>query len=279
VKERLIAEIRRFVAECPENRQEDGQTPYFGTPLIAFAAADDPLFDRYREVVCPDHLSPLAFLEDLGADPQQGGTVVCWSLPIVEPTRQSNRPESQWPSRPWARTRQFGEAFNVSLRRHVTAFLTNAGYRAVAPQLSPLWREIADGGNAPLSTWSERHAAYAAGLGTFSLNDALITPHGIAHRLGTVITDLLLSPSHRPYANHTANCLHFPNGECGLCIERCPVGAISSAGHDKKRCRDYVYGNVPQEVGERFGVKTAGCGLCQTGVPCEAGIPRPGDPA
>jgi len=37
----------------------------------------------------------------------------------------------------------------------------------------------------PASSWSERHAAYAAGLGTFSLNDALITPKGIAHRLGS----------------------------------------------------------------------------------------------
>lgn len=34
------------------------------------------------------------------------------------------------------------------------------------------------------SRWSERHAAYAAGLGTFSLSDGFISSRGIAHRCG-----------------------------------------------------------------------------------------------
>jgi epoxyqueuosine reductase QueG len=34
------------------------------------------------------------------------------------------------------------------------------------------------------SNWSERHAAYTAGLGTFGLCDGLITPLGKAMRVG-----------------------------------------------------------------------------------------------
>ena len=36
------------------------------------------------------------------------------------------------------------------------------------------------------SDWSERHAAYAAGLGTFGLTRALITEKGIAGRFGSL---------------------------------------------------------------------------------------------
>ena len=60
-------------------------------------------------------------------------------------------------------------------------FLTNQGARAVAPCLQDGWTAINDPQVGLASTWSERHAAYAAGLGTFSLNDGLITERGIAH--------------------------------------------------------------------------------------------------
>jgi hypothetical protein len=32
-------------------------------------------------------------------------------------------------------------------------------------------------------------------------------------------------------------------------------------------------GTIPKAVGERYGGTHTGCGLCQTRVPCEAGIP------
>jgi epoxyqueuosine reductase QueG len=180
----------------------------------------------------------------------------------------------RYPSRQWARTRSFGEQGNTALRRHLVAWLAGRGWSAVAPQLSPAWQEYADTPAGIASSWSERHAAYAAGLGTFSLNDALITPRGIAHRLGSVITDLPLVPTPRPYADHRCNCLWFREGRCGACAGRCPVGAITrEGGHDKKKCRDYVYGEAPRAVGELYGVTATGCGLCQTAVPCEFRVP------
>lgn len=54
-----------------------------------------------------------------------------------------------------------------------------------------------------------------------------------------------------------------------LPITRCPVGAISRAGHDKERCGGYVYGPQIEELAKRYGVAITGCGLCQTKVPCE----------
>jgi epoxyqueuosine reductase QueG len=248
--------------------------PYFAPPLVGFAALDEPLFASYKEIIGEFHLTPGELFAGSFASPPAAGTVISWILPITEPVRRSNRGENEYPSRQWSLTRTHGEALNGALRRHLVSWLTEAGFRALAPQTSPLWRELADTPRGRASTWSERHAAYAAGLGTFSLNDALITEKGIAHRCGSVVTDLVLEPSPRDGRGYADNCLYLREGSCGACIGRCPVGAISFAGHDKVRCGEYVYGEVPAAVGEKYGVPYTGCGLCQTRVPCENGIPR-----
>ena len=273
----LREEIARIVREHPGNRHPQGDGPYFEEPLVGLASARDPLFERYKEVVGPFHLTPSELFEDaFGRGSLGRGTVICWVLPIDRETRSTNRGEDRLPSARWARTRDLGERFNNALRRGVVGFLQGRGHRAVAPMLSGLWRRVDEGPVGLASTWSERHAAYAAGLGTFSLNDGLITPRGIAHRLGSVVTDAVLPPSARPYPDHRANCLFFRGEECGECIRRCPAGAVSEAGHDKARCARYTYGVALAAVGERYGVEVSGCGLCQTGVPCEGGIPAAG---
>ena len=274
MKKAVCDEIRRFVREEAGNRFPGSGEPYFDEPLIGFAAADDPLFTRFKSVIGDFHLTPgeLTALTE-GGDAWRPHTVICWSLPISEPTRASNGQEKLYPSRAWAQTRSHGEAFNASLRRHLTGYLAAAGHHAFAPQFHPSWREYPETPVGVASSWSERHAAYAAGLGTFSLNDALITPNGIAHRLGSVITDLRIAPSPKPYPDHHSNCLFHREGTCGACIGRCPVGAISKSGHDKSICREHVYGTAQKAVAELFDVPNVGCGLCQTKVPCENRIP------
>lgn len=274
MKQALHEEICRFVREDPANRFPGSAERYFDEPLLGFAAATDALFTEYKTVIGAFHLTPGELVAvSTPDDVWVPATVICWVLPVTGSTRASNRSETVYPSRQWAQTRNFGEQFNTALRRHVVAWLTGRGYRAAAPQLMPAWREMGETAVGVASAWSERHAAYAAGLGTFSLNDALITPRGIAHRLGSVITDCVLEPSPRPYPGRRANCLYFREGTCGACIGRCPAGALSRDGHDKYACRSYVYGAIPEAVGERYGVTATGCGLCQTRVPCEGRIP------
>lgn len=274
MKQKLVTEIVRFIAESPSNRFPGNGSPYFDAPLVGFAAATDPQFSAYKTIIGDFHLTPgELFAGEFGAE-LPAGTVVSWILPITEAVRKSNRYQEDFPSKEWSQTRNFGEGVNSDLRRHVVQWLTSQGCRAAAPQLSLLWREFAETPKGRASTWSERHAAYAAGLGTFSLNDALITEKGIAHRCGSVITDLVVEPSIREEKGYAWNCLYYRDGSCGACIGRCPVGAISFAGHDKVRCCEYVYTTLPAAVAEKYGVKATGCGLCQTRVPCESSIPR-----
>lgn len=267
MEELLRCKIIRFLADHPGNHLPDIDSPYLDEPLVGFASADDRLFHDYRQIIGPFHLLPGELLA--GA-----ASVVSWVLPISRTVRESNRSQTELPSREWALTRTHGETVNGDLRRHVVAWLEQQGHRAVAPQYSPLWQEFPDTPVGIASRWSERHAAYAAGLGTFSLSDGFITTRGISHRCGSVITTLPLRPTQRTFVNHYANCLHYHDGSCGACIERCPVAAITRIGHDKARCRELVYGTAPERLSQQYGVSQTGCGLCQTKVPCEAAIPR-----
>jgi epoxyqueuosine reductase QueG len=81
-----------------------------------------------------------------------------------------------------------------------------------------------------------------------------------------------MSPTPRPYDDHRAYCLFFTEGTCGDCIGRCPVGAITETGHDKERCRQHLL-RTEEYVEAEYGFEGYGCGLCQTGVPCESTVP------
>ena len=278
----LHDEITAFVRQSQLNRLwrvDDG--PIWDDPLVGFADGDDALFQEYKTIIGSYHLTPRELLQyavdeftEVANRSLEKVSVISWILPTAERIRESNRPEVREPSQMWVHARHYGEDFNDALRYHIVDLLVDAGYFAMTAPigsavLKEYWTELPD---SPTSNWSERHAAYAAGLGTFSLNDALITPRGMAMRCGSVVTNLSLPPSPRPYENHVSNCLYLYEGSCGECMARCPAGAITSEGHDKRKCYEYVMEHVGH-LKIRYGVKITGCGLCQVGVPCEERIP------
>ena len=267
--------IGDFCAGPANTLQDATDERAWGAPLIGFARGDDPLWQQYKEVVGPDHWTPAEIFATTfpGVTFEPADlTVICWILPQTERTKADNRVETTFPAERWARSRIFGEAFNSLLRQHVADTLCDLGCEAVAPHLSPAWTRKDSERYVFSSTWSERHAAYAAGLGTFGLCDGLITPVGKAMRVGSVVARLAVPPTPRPYTDHRSYCSFFADGSCGECIGRCPVGAITQAGHDKLKCSAHV-SSTAAFVRERYGFEGYGCGLCQTGVPCESGIP------
>ncbi len=243
----------------------------FDEPLVHFADGDDPIFTKYKTVIDANHLTPreaLAKTSDKNPEDIPACiSVISWILPIVSKARESNRQQTIIPSRFWSYTRWYGEKFNDALRKHAVKLLTEMGYLAVAPVAEPYFKTMTnEKGN--YSNWSERHIAYAAGLGTFSLSDGFITERGIAQRCGSVVTDLVLPPSPRTAPNHYSNCLFYVNRTCNACIARCPARAITETGHDKIKCHEYLYSEL-HYLKEKYDVGTTSCGLCQTKVPCE----------
>lgn len=273
--------IQSYIDTSPENRLKDGEPEKaWDEVLVGFAGGDDPIFTEYKTHVGPFHWTPKEVFDltypDRPADASELSVVV-WVLPQREATRKDNRRETVYPAERWARNRIFGEKCNAALRAHMVEVFQEAGWAAVSPMLSPNWSRQMSERYGYASTWSERHAAFAAGLGTFGLCDGLITPKGKAMRVGSVVVRAHIPKTPRPYTDHREYCLFFSSGACGLCIDRCPVGALSESGHDKIKCRTHLRTDVTDYVKNTYGFDGYGCGLCQTKVPCEFRIPRTED--
>ena len=262
---------------CENNLGDGSGERSWEAPLVGFASGADPIFDEYKTHVGELHWTPAEIFENTfgrAPDPQKL-TVISWVLPQTGATKRANAAMKKAPAELWARSRVFGEEFNSGLRVHVQDTLKEAGYAAVSPLLSPHFHTEQSEAFQITSTWSERHAAYACGLGTFGLCDGLITPAGKAVRFGSVVAEIQIAPDPRPYTNHRAYCLFAADGSCGDCIDRCPAGALSKEGHDKALCLAFLREITAPHVENEYGFKGYGCGLCQTGVPCESGIPEP----
>jgi epoxyqueuosine reductase QueG len=101
-------------------------------------------------------------------------SVISFILPATEKTRKSNRRESRVCSLRWNHTRFIGQEFVTRLTRYIVSLIEETGYYAVAPELARWW-EMVNRDGVMASRWSQRHAAYAAGLGTFGLSDGFIS--------------------------------------------------------------------------------------------------------
>jgi len=274
----ITQEIKDFVTTSPVSRLDfiDNYLMY-DEPLIKFADGDDTIFTEYKKIIGEVHLTPreaLAIAYNKSPEKLPGKlSVISWILPIAEETRKSNRKQKKVPSRLWCHTRWYGEMFNEALGVFAVKLLTDAGYMATTPYWQPFFERFTNE-KGPYSNWSERHIAFAAGHGTFSLSDGFITERGIAHRCGSVVTDLYLSPNPRTAISPYSNCLAYAGILCDACIKRCPAGAILEQGHDKPKCMQYMRSlgynvAVLKEKGYDNDKSIAGCGLCQTKVPCE----------
>lgn len=276
-KKWITEAIERFVAEADENTlgMSSGEKA-FDRPLIGFSSSADPLCREFRNHIGSFYFTPFEFFQQTFPETTAGPedvVIISWIIPSTARTRAEQAEQAKYPSERWARTRDLGEAFNNVLRRKVVEMLEEENIEAFAPLLSPLWSRSDEGPYAPCSNWSERHAAYAAGLGTFGLCDGLITPVGKAVRVGSVIARLNIAPDPRPYTDHHAYCLHYTHDTCRECIGRCPVNALNEEGHDKKRCMQYTERTMNKYIREKYDINTYACGLCQAGVACTYGIP------
>lgn len=244
--------------------------------LLGVASGGDVIFDKFKETVSEKHWKPLELFSKVFPDidaSENDLSVLCWILPQRMQTRMDNKEMMILPSERWGRVKYYGERFYRSMGNELVKFFEERGIPAVFPMEHPeLVKTLPSEKYYLASNWSERHACYAAGLGTFGLCDGLITPYGKAHRCGSIIVNAKLPVTKREYSSFHEYCPFFINGSCGMCIKRCPKDAITKSGHEKSICRQYLCGECAEFI-KGFGFDEQACGLCQTGVPCEDRIP------
>src|SRR5438105_11332335 len=116
----------------------------------------------------------------------------------------------------------------------------------------------------------DREAAARAGVGFYGKNTMIITRrHGSWVVLGTRGTDAEVE-STPP--------LGLDCGECRLCIDACPTGALDEPGVlDSARCLSYWTQSreeIPHEYQEALGDQVYGCDICQDVCPWNRGIEK-----
>ncbi len=283
------SEIIRIVSEYVENNaanylsSSQALSPalvgmrIFDSPLIGVSRADDPEYTSLKQahIIGPHLILPNEWLNN-------AQSVISIFLPFSRLIRSGNANYPFWPSYEWLNARIDGQMFINCLTSYLCAEIESFGYASMAPLLdarflartnSTFKKELPlnDENKVPIysSNWSERHAAYISGLGTFSLSKNLITRKGTAGRFTSIITSLGLPADEREYDNYDQYCT-----QCGKCIMNCPVDAISvTQGKSNRICSAFV--NLTEEKWHPY----YGCGKCQVKVPCENQIPVRATPA
>ncbi|MFX0099847.1 MAG: hypothetical protein ACFFCS_09700 [Candidatus Hodarchaeota archaeon] len=281
--------LEKFFAESELNRLPEslGGGRYFDTPVTGVSIADDPIFLKFKEVVAPEHMTPVEMWEVNGLSLKDGDSaklrVLSIIFPFVDLIREEGTKSSGMPPAVYCLARNYANPFMTSVLESTVKFFQEKGYRATAGMLSEKFNITIK--KKMYSNWSERHNAFAAGLGTFSLHEGLITEVGCNIRVTSVITDAPLKVTPRKSDEPRGNCLYYANGSCRKCEDRCPAGAITATGHDKWKCwmfgqkverkiyREYKSILKPHHrrlngIYSKTSKPPVGCALCQFGVPC-----------
>ncbi|MEI6608568.1 MAG: epoxyqueuosine reductase [Deltaproteobacteria bacterium] len=278
----FIRTIKDKIANHPDNQME---YPFLGErifeePLVGFVRGNDPIFDRFKEVIGHHHFTPWEILcwqaENNGVQPPEPEdlSVISFVLPFSENTRRDNAALVEWTSERWAQTWLLGEIFSQTFVREIVTYLMGQGILAIAPDVTPMFNKKRYPKVGWASPWSHRHIAYAAGLGTFGMHDFLITEKGVAQRLGSFVVNLKLAPNRQRSDDIHASCLHYQGTQCLKCAKRCPVTAITAEhAHNKETCYQKVADSL-KYCNEHYHIFIYGCGLCATGVPCASEIPK-----
>ena len=237
---------------------------FFDAPVIGFASADDIIFEEFKnpDAVGSHFIAPKQWMEN-------AKSVVSIFVPYSDGVKKANTLCANEDIAPeYVYAKEYAVPFLNELMGKIISAVQAEGFSVVVPTAESDRMKLvpAADGTKPMYTsrWSERHIAYACGMGSFGISGGLITEKGCAGRFVSFVTDMPLEADTRTYTDPYEQCTM-----CGACIARCPVGAISVENKkDKAKCSAFV-----NTTKEKF-APLYGCAKCQCGVPCANGKPK-----
>ncbi len=224
-------------------REKIANADWIREPIVGFADVASPLIRGLRESVSPTHFFPEEILPE-------ATIIVSYFLPFTKEAGLCNR-DGDFPSQQWADLYDATNALISEINESIKERLGADGISVAIPQ-GGFDTEIL------MSRWSQRHIAEAAGLGTFGLNNMLITKAGSMGRFGSVVTTLSVEAD-SPMTE--AQCLSKKGGKCVACVKRCPTGALQTDGFNRHVCYA-VCSRAEEELGADV------CGKCAVAIPC-----------
>ena len=236
-------DVRRTISASMDSfRSENGIDDIWDDPLVGLADARSPLFPQLRVIAYADHLVPSDILP--GAR-----TVVSYFIPFRGSLASSNM-DGVEPSAEWVRAYTLTNRMAVGINSSIVDLVEDLGHRASAP--------VDIGQIGTYSRWSQRHVARIAGLGSFGMNNMLISEKGCCGRYYSVVTDVEVIPD-SPFEEE--RCTFKRTGRCGICMRRCVGSTLGAEGFDRDACNRICSDNE-----DRHGESV--CGKCVVGLPC-----------
>lgn len=251
-----------FVKEFQERANVQTE---FGEPIVSFANGYAPEIQGLRQVIGESHVLPQQVLAD-------AKSVLVYYVPFTEKLAATNMRGG--PASPeWARAYEELNLLFAELNQELVRLIREQGGNAAIPAAALEFDQ-----QELVSNWSHRHMAYAAGLGTFGINNMLITRKGCCGRFNSIVTNLELDFD-EPMKEEL--CSYKVDGSCGVCISNCPAEALISEASDKygagfarAKCYEVCLENadrypVPQDLAPSYSaIGSEVCGKCVTGSPC-----------
>ncbi len=232
------------------NRQKRQLPDYWRESQVAFLSCDNPGIPRLRELVREDHLLPEDLME--GAK-----SIICFFLPFKKWLGKTNL-AGDYASADWAGAYTWTNKLAIELGEALIEFLKKEGIKAVYPYEAVVFSE-----ENPRSRWSQRHLAYFAGLGSFGINNLLISKKGSMGRYFSIVTDMEVDEEAEVAPEY---CLYKVNKSCRVCIDRCSFDALSLDGFDRFKCLEQL--NINKKI-----LGASVCGKCAVALPCSFRVP------
>lgn len=240
----LKALIEGFIA----GQTAAADPPLYRPPLVGFASAQDEIFQQFKVVVAADHLLPGDLLPE-------ARTVLAFFLPFKREVLIANQ-GGDVAAESWANAYAATNRLISRICGGLTELLAEQGVCSVSTP--PTYQFDTE---RLVSSWSHKHVAYACGLGSFGLNQLLVTSLGCGGRFGSAVLDVAIDPT--PRGGLLFGCL--ADRGCDWCQRACPVQALSREnGFDRHRCYEACRDNDRRFPGLD---SVEVCGKCCVG-PC-----------
>jgi len=257
---KMHEEIEKLAAKCISNFEiNNSVSNMWLKPIMTCLSANHPKLPEIKKLVSEDHFLPRDLLPD-------AKSLIIIFIPFSDEVIKSNI-EGETASELWARAYILTNELLSAINDEIEGFLLtkNITVYKIKPTHNFFNMETL------MSRWSHRHLAWLAGLGTFGLNNMLITERGCCGRFGSLITnsDLCIHEISNSLPAKE-RCLNKINGSCGICLDHCKFGALSKGKFDRFTCYKMCLKNA--DVHKSLGLADV-CGKCLVGLPCSSKDP------
>jgi epoxyqueuosine reductase QueG len=220
-------------------------------PIIEIIPAKNERFAELRRIASPEHLMPCDILPD-------AKSIISFFIPFQDEIAESNI-EGTIASKEWVEAYIKTNDLIKTISERIEELMEKNGYKAgKIPATHNFNKEIL------MSNWSHRHIAYLACIGTFGINNMLITKNGCCGRFGSVIINYEME-NYRQTGEVKEKCLNKRDGNCGMCRKRCIVNAYENGKFNRYKCYEQCKENGKHN--KEIGYADV-CGKCLVGLPC-----------